>query len=98
MIKHVILWQLKDEIEDKNLIIKNIKTNLESLKGKIDGLLNIQVNINPLNTSNVDLMLECEFRNIDSLKLYSKSKEHNEVANKYVRPYYKSRYCIDYEV
>ena len=98
MIKHVILWQLKDELDDKDIVIRNIKTNLELLKGKIDGLLNIQVNINPLNTSNVDLMLECEFENIDSLKLYSKSKEHNEVANKYVRPYYKNRYCMDYEL
>ena len=98
MIKHIILWQLKDDIKEKDLIIKNIKTNLESLQGKIDGLLNIKVNTNPLDTSNVDLMLECEFENIDSLKLYSKSKEHNEVADKYVRPYYKNRYCMDYEI
>ena len=98
MVKHIILWQLKDDIEDIENVKKNIKVNLESLHGKIKGLNKINVNINPLESSNVDLMLECELDDADALKFYAKSKEHNAVADKYVRPYYKNRYCIDYEV
>ena len=48
MVKHVILWTLKDEFsEDEKANIKaGIKEGLESLKGKIPGLVEIKVNIN----------------------------------------------------
>ena len=41
MVKHVILWQLKDEYSDeqKAEIKAGIKEGLESLKGKIPGLV-----------------------------------------------------------
>ena len=37
MVKHVILWQLKEEFdaEEKKKIAKGIKEGLEGLKGKI---------------------------------------------------------------
>ena len=31
MVKHIILWQLKEDIEDKESVKKGIKENLESL-------------------------------------------------------------------
>ena len=31
MVKHIILWQLKDDIADKESVKKGIKENLESL-------------------------------------------------------------------
>ena len=39
MIKHVILWKLKEEIEDKAAVKSGIKAGLESLKGVIPGLV-----------------------------------------------------------
>ena len=47
MVKHVILWQLKDELsaEEKAEVKKGIKEGLESLAGKIPGLLDIQVQV-----------------------------------------------------
>ena len=47
MVKHVILWQLKDELsaEEKAEVKKGIKEGLEGLAGKIPGLLDIQVQI-----------------------------------------------------
>ena len=39
MIKHVILWKLKEEIEDKAAVKAGIKAGLESLKGVIPVLL-----------------------------------------------------------
>ena len=82
MVKHVILWQLKDEYsaEQKAEIKAGIKANLESLQGKIPGLLEIKVNIEPLASSNVDLMLDSSFESEEALKGYSVHPEHVKVA------------------
>lgn len=99
MVKHVILWTLKDEFSgsEKETIKLGIKEGLESLSGKIPGLLEIKVNINPLPSSNADLMLDSSFENPDALKLYANHPEHVRVANEKVRPFTKTRSCIDYE-
>lgn len=100
MVKHVILWQLKDElsVEEKVSIKNGIKEGLESLAGKIPGLVEIQVNINGLESSNADLMLDSLFENEEALKGYAVHPEHVAVADGKVRPYTKSRVCLDYEV
>ncbi|MBR6302257.1 MAG: Dabb family protein [Lachnospiraceae bacterium] len=100
MVKHVILWNLKDELgaEEKESIKKGIKEGLEGLKGKIPGLLEIKVNICPLASSNCDVMLDSSFEDEASLKGYAVHPEHVAVADGKVRPYTKSRVCMDYEV
>ena len=99
MVKHVILWQLKDEYsaQQKEDIKKGIKDGLESLAGKIPGLIDIKVNINGLDSSNADLMLDSSFEDEESLKGYAIHPEHVAVADGKVRPYTKSRVCLDYE-
>ncbi len=100
MVKHVIVWKLKDEYsaEEKENIKKGIKEGLESLKGKIPGLVDIKVNINGLASSNADLMLDSTFETEDALKGYSVHPEHVKVATEKVRPYTAVRSCFDYEV
>lgn len=100
MVKHVILWQLKDELTDseKAGVKAGIKTGLESLKGKIPGLVEIYVEINPLASSNADVMLDSVFENEESLKGYAVHPEHVAVADGKVRPYTKSRVCMDFEL
>ena len=46
MVKHVILWQLKDELtgEEKVKVKADIKAGLEGLAGQIPGLIDIRVN------------------------------------------------------
>ena len=48
MVKHVILWTLKDELsaEEKVSVKQGIKEGLEALKGKVPGIVEIKVNIN----------------------------------------------------
>jgi len=99
MVKHIILWKLNSELtEDQKADIKqNIKAGLEGLKGRIPGLIDIKVNINPLPTSNVDLMLDSSFESFEALKAYAIHPEHVAVADSRVRPNTSQRSCMDYE-
>ena len=97
MVKHVILWQLKDELADKETVKKEIKAGLGGLAGKIPGLKEIKVNINGLPSSNADLMLDSFFDDEASLKAYAVNPLHAAVADTKVRPFTKSRVCLDYE-
>lgn len=100
MVKHIILWQLKDELSDaeKTAVKAGIKQGLESLAGKIPGLVAVTVQTEPLPSSNADVMLDTTFESAEALKGYSAHPEHVAVANAKVRPYYKSRVCMDFEV
>lgn len=100
MVKHVILWTLKEEFsaEKKEEIKAGIKEGLESLKGKIPGLLEIQVNTNGLAGSNADVMLDSLFESQEALKLYATHPEHVAVADGKVRPFTATRTCLDFEV
>ena len=100
MVKHVILWKLKDTLSDseKQSVKVGIKEGLESLAGKIPGLISIQVNIEGLPTSNVDLMLDSSFESFEALKGYSVHPAHVAVADGKVRPHTAGRYCLDYEI
>ncbi|MBR5786214.1 MAG: Dabb family protein [Clostridia bacterium] len=100
MIKHVILWTLKNEYseEEKAQIKLGIKQNLEGLLGKIPGLSEIKVNIDGLSSSNADLMLDSTFENVEALKNYAVHPEHVHVADTYVRPFTATRSCLDFEI
>jgi len=100
MVKHIILWTLKDELsaEEKKQVKLGIKEGLEGLAGKIPGMIDIKVNTNGLARSNADLMLDSTFENADALKGYAVYPEHVAVADGKVRPYTKIRSCLDFEV
>ena len=100
MVKHVILWQLKDELsaEQKNTVKAEIKKGLEGLAGKVPGLVDIKVNINGLPTSNADLMLDSTLESFEALKGYAVHPAHVAVADGVVRPNTKQRVCLDYEI
>ncbi len=99
MVKHIILWQLKDEFsaEEKETIKAGIKEGLENLKGKVPGLLTIHVHTSALASSNADLMLDSSFTDEASLKGYAVHPEHVKVADTRVRPFTKLRSCMDFE-
>ena len=96
MVKHIILWKLKDEFN--NIEIKTqMKEKLESLMGEIDGLLEIKVQIEKLDSSNVDVMLYSVFSDETALKNYATHATHVFVADNFVRPFTETRSCIDFE-
>ena len=100
MVKHVILWQLKDELSDaeRQSVKDGIKEGLEGLMGQIEGLVEIKVNTNGLSSSNAEVMLDSTFADEAALKAYAVHPAHVAVADGKVRPYTKTRMCLDYEV
>lgn len=100
MVKHIILWTLKDELSEteKEEVKKGIKEGLEGLKGVIPGLRDIVVNTNGLPSSNADLMLDSTFDDEEALKAYAVNPAHVAVADGKVRPYTKIRSCLDFKI
>ena len=95
MVKHIILWKLKEEYNNDK-IKQGIKNGLEGLNGKIPGLLEIKVQTDKLESSNADVMLYSVFEDEDALKGYSANPIHIEVADSKVRPFTKTRLCMDF--
>ena len=100
MVKHVILWTLKDQYSGAQMeeIKAGIKEGLEGLKGQIPGLVDIKVYTNGLSSSNTDLMLDSTFENEEALKNYATHPSHVAVADNKVRPFTASRNCLDFEL
>jgi len=101
MVKHIILWRLKDELtaDEKAKVKQDIKAGLEGLAGRIPGLLSIEVNVDGrLDSSNADVMLDSTFVDEAALKAYAVHPEHVAVADGKVRPYTSLRTCLDYVV
>lgn len=100
MVKHIICWQLKEELteEEKLNIKKNMKEQLEGLVGMVPGLLEMKIVISPLASANAEVMLDSTLEDEEALKGYAVHPAHVAVADTYVRPYTAVRMCMDYEV
>ena len=96
MVKHVILWKLKDDIADKDAVKAGIKAGLEGLKGVVPGLTEIIVRTEGLASSNADVMLDSTLESEEALKGYAVHPAHVKVANEKVRPFTQTRLCLDY--
>lgn len=99
MVKHIILWQLKDELttEEKKAIKAGMKEGLEGLVGQVPGLLEVKVQTEGLASSNAEVMLDTTLTDEEALKGYAVHPAHVAVANEKVRPYTKTRMCLDFE-
>ncbi len=97
MVRHVILWKLKDSEGNTEKIKSDAKENLEALVGKIDGLEKLELNISPCRSSNCDMMLDSLFESEAALKAYQTHPAHAAAADKYVRPFAEKRLCFDFE-
>ena len=98
MVKHVILWKLKEGLADPSAVKADVKAGLESLKGVVPGLVEISVRTEGLASSNADMMLESVFASEAALKDYAVHPAHVAVAAGKVRPFVQARLCLDYEV
>ena len=97
MVKHIILWKLKSDMteEEKTAARAEAKRRLESLNGKIEGLVSLTVVTDRLSSSNADMMLDSVFTDADALAGYQVNPLHLEAAG-FVRSVVESRLCLDF--
>lgn len=97
MVKHMILWKLKDSVCDKENVKAEIKAGLEGLKSVVPGIVEIVVQTYGLPSSNADVLLDSTFVDESALKGYATHPAHVAVANEKVKPFAEIRLCLDYE-
>ena len=96
MVKHIVLYTLKEGVE-KESTIAMIGSLLEPLVGKIPGLISLTVQTNGLPTSTADMMLDSAFTDAAALEVYQKHPFHLEAAG-FVRSVVDVRLCLDFEI
>lgn len=98
MLKHIVMWKLKETAEGKNKLENALvmKEMLESLPGRISeiGSLEVGININPTDAA-YDVVLYSEFRDEVALSAYQEHPEHVKVAD-FVAKIREERAVVDY--
>ena len=93
----MIVWKFHEDLENKKQTAQEIKTALEGLVGKIDGLLEMHILTDGLLCSSGDVMMDSSFADVAALDFYQKHPLHQEIANSLVRPAMVQRLSFDYE-
>ena len=60
--------------------------------------MELQVHIDALPASNVEILLDSIFEDAEALENYQKDPVHVAVAETYVKPYIRTRNCMDLAV
>ena len=100
MIKHIVCWKLRNRTKpfNENSDAMAIKAALEDLKGKIPGLLYLDVGFDFSRKDTAgDIVLYCEFESKEALRAYQEHPAHVAVGT-IVRPRTCERRMIDYEI
>ena len=94
MIKHIVMWKLKDEAEGNSKAenAQIIKNSLEDLKEKINEIVHIEVGIDVNKSEQAyDVVLYSTFNS------YQKNPDHVK-AGSFVKKVASSRVVVDYEL
>jgi calcineurin-like phosphoesterase family protein len=100
MLKHIVMWRLKDFAEgaNKKENARKIKSQLEGLKRKIKEIRYIEVGINTNDSSDsYDIVLYSEFDSSEELRIYQNHPEHLKVGD-FVSKVRLERKVVDFEV
>ncbi len=97
MVKHMIIWKFKDEVENKAARAAAIKEALEGLVGKIEGLYEMHILTEKLPSSSGDLMMDSTFASAEALAAYTAHPLHVAIADGLVRPFMAQRLSLDHE-
>jgi hypothetical protein len=100
MLKHIVMWEFKDFAEgnEKQENMLKAKKLLESLNGKIENMIHLEVVINIINNSiPCDVVLYSEFKDKNALEEYQIHPLHKEVAE-FIGKVRSNRTVLDYEI
>lgn len=100
MIKHIVMWKLKEVAEcgDRIQNARKMKRDLEALKSKIPQIKHIEVGLNSLpSEGSYDVALYSEFENEKDLETYQKHPDHLKVAE-FINTVRERRAVVDYTI
>lgn len=99
MIKHIVMWKIKDDTPHgtKQEVMQKMKEELEGLKGVIETIVEIEVGINfePSEMA-YDVVLYSVFKDKSGLEAYQGHPAHQRIANELVRQVSEKRVVVDY--
>lgn len=98
MLKHVVMWKLKEEAEGKSKAenARFMKEHLEALKGVVPELKSVEVGINVKEAEMAyDAVLIAEFEDETALATYKVHPEHVKISS-YCKKIRESRVVVDF--
>lgn len=100
MIKHIVMWRLNETAHGKTKSENayELRTKLLAMKGKVNGLIRIEVGFDFSNEKDsCDVVLYSEFENREALEEYQIHPDHNEIKSWLSEVRYERR-VVDYEI
>ena len=99
MIRHIVMWNIKEEItgEEKKKACEKMAEGFLPLKELVPDVLDLKVEINTMESSNRDFMLQVDFPDEKALNAYQVHPEHVKAAS-YVKEVTVNRVCFDYSI
>lgn len=100
MIKHIVFWRLNESAygNDKQTNARILKEKLIAMKGKVDGMLKVEVGFDFSNEKDsCDVVLYSEFENKEALHRYQIHPDHEEIK-KWLSEVRYERRVVDYEI
>lgn len=94
-IKHVVLFKLNLESDERDRHLARIKRELEELVGAIESLLTLEVEININPQEQYDFMLTAIVEDMKQLEAYAQHPLHQKVVRELIAPHLLSRACVD---
>ena len=100
MIKHIVMWKLKEQAEgaDRRANAEEMKRRLDACADIVPGILQFEVALaQPGLEATYDVVLVSAFENKEALEAYASHPTHQALM-----PFFKAvrdeRQCMDYEV
>lgn len=100
MIKHIVMWKLKEEAEGKTKAENalELKKRLEALKAEIVEIKEIEVGLNICDSDQAyDVVLNSVFEDEASLERYQKHPKHLAVGS-FIGKIREERVVVDYQL
>jgi hypothetical protein len=100
MIKHIVFWRLNETAygNNKQVNAQLLKEKLLAMKGKVNGLIKIEVGSDFSNEEDsCNVVLYSEFKNKEALHQYQIHPDHQELK-KWLSEVRYERRVVDYEI
>ncbi len=101
MIKHIVMWRLKDFAEGATKIenCKRLKTKLEALPGLIADIDFAEAGVNfAAAEAAFDVVLYSQFKDKAALRRYQEHPEHQKLISEFLDKVRTDKVVVDYEV